>query len=201
MDLDIMKNLEDEINNSISELKEKKIEIKDEDLPSTMRIMLSGISNSKALDFLFSTNIDKLLEKLFASVNSGNLDKIIDNEEEIKRIFISLGFGEGSFEGPISKAVLQNIKSSVESNKFLRIKSNFKKAIFVVKSLERQQKFIKDSYLKKKHADAVYAIKNILRFISKIYKNRKIINSRVFNGLNNIVKEDYEIEEKLVSLF
>lgn len=200
MDLDMLKNLENEINDSINVLRSKKIIIKDEDLPSNLKIMLSGITNSKAVDFLFSNNIDKLLERLFDTVNSGNLDKIIADEEKLKEVFSHLGFGEGSFEGPISKAVLANIKDSVESRKFMRTKTNIRKALLVVRNLERQKKNFKNPELKKKYADAVYSIKNILRFAAKIYKNRKIINTRVFNGLNNIIKEDYEIEEKLVPL-
>ena len=189
-----LEKLLDEINQNAEEIRNKKTEVKDSDLPSNLNIMLSGISDSKAINFLFSNNIDKLIEKLLALANSGDIDKLLSNEEVIKQFFKVLGFGEGSFEGKISKTVISSIRSSVDSAKFNKTKSSMKKAILVVKNLERAKQTLSSAEEKKKYDDTIYSIKKIFRLIAKIYKDRRVINNRVISGLSNIVNESESLE-------
>jgi len=189
-----LEKLLDEINQNAEEIRNKKTEVKDSDLPSNLNIMLSGISDSKAINFLFSNNIDKLIEKLLALANSGDIDKLLSNEEAIKQFFKVLGFGEGSFEGKISKTVISSIRSSVDSAKFNKTKSSMKKAILVVKNLERAKQTLSSAEEKKKYDDTIYSIKKIFRLIAKIYKDRRVINNRVISGLSNIVNESESLE-------
>ena len=48
--LDFQKAL-DEINDTVDEIRNKKIQVSDSDLPTNLSIMLSGISNSNAINF------------------------------------------------------------------------------------------------------------------------------------------------------
>jgi hypothetical protein len=129
-----------EINKSADELRKKKIEVKEKDLPSNMSLMFTGVSNSKALDFLFSSRLDTLLEKLMTLAMSGelmtNIEKFFTNEEDIKKLFDSIGFGEGSFEGPVSKTILQSIQGSMESDKYKKAKNDTQKIKIVYKNLK-----------------------------------------------------------------
>jgi hypothetical protein len=188
------------VNNDIDELRSKKITVKDSELPSNLKIMLSGISDSKAIEFLFSNNIDKMLEKLFSLFLSGDMNKILDNKEKIKEIFSDLGFGEGSFEGPVSKRVIMSINASINSGNFSKLENNMMKALFVVKNLERESKNIKGKREKQKYDEAVSAIKQLLRFVGKIYQNRKLVNNKVLRGLSHIVKEDTDPSERIVAI-
>lgn len=196
--LDFQKAL-DEINDTVDEIRNKKIEVSDADLPTNLSIMLSGISNSNAINFLFSNNVDRLIQKLFDLVASGDINKILDNEETMKRMFSMLGFGEGAFEGKISRAVISTIKHSTDSMNFNRTKSSLRKVMIVMNNLNRMKKTIEDPVERKKYEDAVYAVKRVIRFVGKIYRNRKIINNRVAAGLRNIVNEN-EINESLVKI-
>ena len=73
----------DSINTSIESMRNtEKEEIKDSDLPSNLQLMLSGVTNSRAIDFLFSTNLDKLMDKLLYMLESGEIEKILQNEEK-----------------------------------------------------------------------------------------------------------------------
>jgi hypothetical protein len=188
------------VNNDIDELRSKKITVKDSELPSNLKIMLSGISDSKAIEFLFSNNIDKMLEKLFSLFLSGDMNTILDNKEKIKEIFSDLGFGEGSFEGPVSKRVIMSINASINSGNFSKLENNMMKALFVVKNLERESKNIKGKREKQKYDEAVSAVKQLLRFVSKIYQNRKLVNNKVLRGLSHIVKEDTDPNERIVAI-
>ena len=66
-------------------------------------------------------------------------------------------------------------------------------------NLNKTKKSLEDPVERKKYEDAVYAIKKVIRFVGKIYRNRKIINNRVAAGLRNIVNEN-EINESLVKI-
>jgi hypothetical protein len=191
----------DSINSSIESMRgEEAREVKDSDLPSNLQIMLSGVNNSRAIDFLFSSNLDKLLDKLMNSLESGDIEKVLQNEEQLEKIFSSLGFGEGTFKGPVSKRIIQSIQSSVDSKKFNTMTSKLKKIRLIIVNLKRQSRFLKDSELQKKYNDAVYAIEKVIKLIAKIYRNRRIISKRVFDGLSNIVNEDFIPEEVLDSI-
>lgn len=191
----------DSINASIESMRNtEKEEIKDSDLPSNLQLMLSGVTNSRAIDFLFSTNLDKLMDKLLYMLESGEIEKILQNEEKMNTLFRSMGLGEGSFKGPVSKSILQNIQRSLDSKKFNTMTSKIQKIQLIMKNLKRQAKYLKDPELQKKYRDSVFAIEKVIKLIAKVYRNRRIISKRVIDGLANIVKEDYIPEETLETL-
>jgi hypothetical protein len=189
-----------QVNSDIDHMRKNKKEVKDSDLPSNLKIMLSGISDSKAIEFLFSHNIDKMLERLFSLFMSGDINTILSNKDKIKELFQELGFGEGSFEGPVSKRIMMSMNASINSGNFSKLESNMRKALFVIGNLERESKNIKGKREREKYNEAVNAIKQVMRFAAAIYRNRKIINNKVIKGLQNIVKEDTTLEEKLISI-
>jgi len=178
------------LNSTIDDMRSASASAKVGPVPSTMKILLSGANNSKAVDFLFSTHLDSLLEGLFDAIISGNFDKVIASDEQIKKVFAMVGLGEGSFEGEISQRVITSIMASTNSVKFNNVKSKARKAYLVVRNLEKQTRTIKDPVQKKKYKDSVYALKRVLRYANRIYRNRKLINARVIKGLNNVVHED-----------
>jgi hypothetical protein len=183
----------DEINKSAEELRGKKIEVKDKDLPSNLSLMFSGVSNTKALDFLFSSRLDTLLEKLMNLAMSGelltNIEKFLSNEEEIKKLFDSFGFGEGSFEGPVSKTILDTVRDSMESTKYKQAKTDVEKVKIVYKKLSvKWFSFWNKPVERKKYEEAMRAIKTILKIVSQVYKNRV----KLLRGLGNIVTESVQ---------
>jgi hypothetical protein len=166
------------------------------ELPSNLKILLSGVSSSNGINFLFSQNIDVLLEKLFDLFNSGKIEELLLNEDKLKEIFEKIGIGEGSFEGEISKAVINSIQTSIQSEKYLKTKTKIQKALIVLKALKQKAKSFQGKE-RKKYEDALYACKRLLQIVYKIYKNRKLVNERLLKGLNNIIREDDETETKL----
>jgi hypothetical protein len=191
----------DNINISIESMRSnEKEEIKNSDLPSNLQLMLSGVTNSKAIDFLFSANLDKLIEKLLNMLESGEIEKILQNEEKMNNLFGSVGIGRGTFKGPVSKSIIQNIQRSLDSKKFNNMKSKLRKIQLIIKNLRKQAKYLKDPELQKKYKEAVYAIEKVIKLVASIYRNRRIISKRVLDGLTNIVKEDYIPEETLEAL-
>jgi hypothetical protein len=182
-----------EINKSADELRKKKIEVKEKDLPSNMSLMFTGVSNSKALDFLFSSRLDTLLEKLMTLAMSGelmtNIEKFFTNEEDIKKLFDSIGFGEGTFEGPVSKTILQSIQDSMESDKYKKAKNDTQKIKTIYKNLKvKWFSFWNKPKERKKFEEAMYAIEKILKIVAQVYKNRV----KLLKGLGNIVTESVQ---------
>lgn len=196
----------DSINSSIEDIRSHPTKV--EKLPSNLEIMVRGVSDSKAVDFLFSSQLESILVSMFDSIQSGNIEKIIENEGIVKQATEFL-FGKGAFQGPISNRVLTSISNSMTSYKYNTIKSllgktvtQMKKMNFIIRNLERSGKSIKDKEELKKYKDAVYAIKRVLRLAAKIYHNRKILNRRVYEGVKNIVNEEAEshYDMKLIKL-
>ena len=191
----LVKYLED-LNNSIEELqKQKNDSIDEKDIPSNFKIIMSGVSDSKALDFLFSSGLDKIVDKLFELITVGNFENLNNSLDQVNKIFEKLGLGEGSFEGPVSKTLVANIQRSVSSINFNKTKSNIKKCLLVIKNLKQQSKVIDDKEIKKKYLESVYALKRVLKLLTKIYKARKLIDEKVKRGLKNIIKEQLNTEE------
>lgn len=191
----LVKYLED-LNNSIEELqKQKNDSIDEKDIPSNFKIIMSGVSDSKALDFLFSSGLDKIVDKLFELITVGNFENLNNSLDQVNKIFEKLGLGEGSFEGPVSKTLVANIQRSISSINFNKTKSNIKKCLLVIKNLKQQSKVIDDKEIKKKYLESVYALKRVLKLVSKIYKARKLIDEKVKRGLKNIIKEQLNTEE------
>ena len=186
------------LNSSIIDMREHPVE--STKLPSNFEIMVKGVTNSKAIDFLFSSKLDDIMNKMFKAIESGDYTTIIENKESIESLMDSV-FGEGSFKGPISQTVLNSIQASMMSYKYQTMKSHLgstmttlKKIKVIMKNLDKQKATFKtDKEQYKKYKDAVYAIKQTLKFAAKVYRNRKIINNKVYRGLNNIVHEEEEI--------
>lgn len=191
----------DSINSSILDIKNH--ELKNTRIPSTLEIMVRGINGSSAIDFLFSPEIDNFISSLIKKIESGDFSDILNNEDKIKDIFSKI-FGDGAFEGPISQRVMNSIKQTMESVKFQTMKGyignlgkTLKQYTLVIKNLKNQKKYIQDSEELRKYKDAITAIKQVVKFIAKIYKNRKIINRKVFNGINNLIHENDVYDEML----
>jgi len=201
-DIKKIEKLISEINSSAEKLRKKKVKVKDEDLPSNLKLMLTGVSDIKAVNFLFSSRLDVLLDKLLTLAMSGelmsNIEKFMTNEEEIKKLFDSFGFGEGSFEGPISKTILNSVRDSMESEKYMKLSSDAKKIKYVYKKLTMKWwSFWNKPDLRKKYEQALYAIEKILRIIANVYENR----IKIMNGFNNIIKEEASSEDnKLIKI-
>lgn len=187
------------LNSSIEDIRQHPTKV--DRIPSNFEIMVRGISSPSALDMLFSPKIDDLLNNLFKQIETGNFDKILSNQDSIEKLMNSL-FGEGSFKGPVSQSVLNSISATVQSRRYQEMRSNLGKSIvalkkvnLVLKNLQKNKKQFKDKPEEyKKYKDAVYAIKQVLKFAARIYRNRKIINKKVFDGLNNIVHENFDFE-------
>lgn len=187
------------LNSSIEDIRQHPTKV--DRIPSNFEIMVRGISSPSALDMLFSPKIDDLLNNLFKQIETGNFDKILSNQDSIEKLMNSL-FGEGSFKGPVSQSVLNSISATVQSRRYQEMKSNLGKSIvtlkkvnLVLKNLQKNKKQFKDKPEEyKKYKEAVYAIKQVLKFAARIYRNRKIINKKVFDGLNNIVHENFDFE-------
>ena len=187
------------LNSSIEDIRQHPTKV--DRIPSNFEIMVRGISSSSALDMLFSPKIDDLLNSLFKQIETGNFDKILSNQDSIEQLMNSL-FGEGSFKGPVSQSVLNSISATVQSRRYQEMKSNLgksmvalKKSNLVLKNLQKNKKQFKDKPEEyKKYKGAVYAIKQVLKFAARIYRNRKNNNKKVFDGLNNIVHENFDFE-------
>ena len=187
------------LNSSIEDIRQHPTKV--DRIPSNFEIMVRGISSPSALDMLFSPKIDDLLNNLFKQIETGNFDKILSNQDSIEKLLNSL-FGEGSFKGPVSQSVLNSISATVQSRRYQEMRSNLGKSIvalkkvnLVLKNLQKNKKQFKDKPEEyKKYKEAVYAIKQVLKFAARIYRNRKIINKKVFDGLNNIVHENFDFE-------
>jgi hypothetical protein len=198
----------DSINTSINDIEEHPVKVDPKNNPSNFEILLSGMSNSAGIEKLFSPEVDNLINKMFSALESGNLDDMLKDEDTLKSLLSSIGLGEGSFEGPVSKNIISSIQTSVNSQRYQTMKSHLgktmtmiKKMHFIIKNLEYQERYFKNNKdMLKKYKDAVYAIKRVLKIVAKIYYNRKIVNKRVYNGINNIVHEDSTVDEKLIKI-
>lgn len=187
-----------EINRSAQSIRNKKKSIKnidERDLPSNFSLMLSGVPGSKAFQTLFSTRLDVLMDNLMNIALSGdlmsNIEKFLSNEDELKKFLESLGFGEGSFEGPVSKTILDTVRNSIESMEYVKMDNDAKKVAFVYKKLRMKWwSFWNKPDLRKKYEQAMRAITDILEVVAKVYRNRE----RIVKGLGNIVNESIEIE-------
>lgn len=190
------------INNSIQDIQEHPNETTR--IPSNMEIIIKGAMDNRAIDFLFSDKMDNIIKMLFACIETGNFDRILNNEQELQNL-LDACFGKGSFQGPVSQTIITSVQASVQSRKYNEIKSYLgktatalKKIKLVMKNLKKDAKrFPKKSEEYKKCKEAIYAIKQVLKFTARVYHNRKLINRKVFDGLNNIVHEDIEFEERL----
>ena len=68
--------------------------------------------------------------------------------------------------------------------------------MIITKNLKTRAKTIDNAAMRKKYLEAVYALKQTLKFISKVYKNRRILTNRVRNGLNIAIHENFEFVDE-----
>ena len=182
------------INNSIEDIRNHPTEV--DKLPSNFEILIRGVASNKAVDAIFSSKLDGIINMLIQNIENGNLEQIIQNKDLVTRTASAI-FGDKAFKGPVSNAVLNNIQGSVQSIKYQNMRSilgktgiTIKKLRLVIKNLEKgEDQFKYNSEDLQKYRDAVYAIKQTLKFIARIYRSRKIINRKVFDGLSNVVYE------------
>ena len=195
-DIKDIEKLVKDINDSMTEMSKEKPAITR--IPSNFEIIFSGVSNEIGIQTLFSDKVDAAIGKLFDAIVSGNFDTALNGankfEDILNRSNIS---GDQAFEGELSKRIMNVISNSVSSSKFNKTKSNIKKALLVLKDLNKDAKTEKDPEKRKKLMDASFAIKRVLTIVMKIYKMRKKITVRVKNGINTIVNED-TINEVLI---
>lgn len=182
----------DSINDSIEKLRKDSKELNDADIPSNFKIMMGGLSgtNSKLLQLIFDLRIDKTIDKVLDDLMSGDMSDIDRYLNTISSILEKLGLGKNAFSGPISQLLMNNIMNSLNSIDFNKTSNKVKKVMLILKNLRKQAKVIKDKELKKKYIDAVYALKKVAKFISRLYKDRAIITDRVKRGLHNAINED-----------
>ena len=186
-DIDTIENYINSLNASIEALRDNKDEIEN---VSDLKILakLSGKSN-KALDFLFDTKLDVALDKMFNKFMTGDYEDVDKIADTIGKTFELLGFGDKAFSGPVSQLMMQNITNSINTVKFEKTKSNVKKSFMIIKNLKRQATIINDKDTKKKYLDACYALKQIVRYLAKVYRERRLISDRVKAGLHNMINE------------
>jgi hypothetical protein len=135
--------------------------------------------------------MDNLMNIALSGDLMSNIEKFLSNEDELKKFLESLGFGEGSFEGPVSKTILDTVRNSIESMEYVKMDNDAKKVAFVYKKLRMKWwSFWNKPDLRKKYEQAMRAITDILEVVAKVYRNRE----RIVKGLGNIVNESIEIE-------
>lgn len=158
--------------------------------PEFISTQIDGIPSIKAIDFLFSPQIDKVIDTLLDVCINGKFDAMLDGLSRFVKTFDGMGIGTGFFNGRIGGRVVETIKNSVNSVKFQKTSSKIKKVLLILKNLKRNIKTYNDPIERQKYEEALYAIKSVISVIATIYKNRKKINGKVVKGLNNIIFEE-----------
>jgi hypothetical protein len=191
-DEDTISNYIDTINNSIEAIRSSKEELKNTDIPSNFKISMTGAKDSRVLDFIFDTKLDYTIDAMVNKFMEGDYSDIDRYGTYIEKAFELMGIGKGAFEGPVSQTVMRNVMNSINTIDFSKAKGNIKRCFMIVKNLKRQAKEIPNRDMRKKYLDSVYALKQILRYASKIYKNRKLVTDRVKIGMHTLVMEGAE---------
>ena len=182
------------LNDSIEDIRNNPTQV--DRLPSNFEIMVGGASGETGIGTLFSPAIDAIIGGLFDKIQNMDFEYILNNVDKLKDIIEAI-LGPTAFKGPISNDILNNIQKTMTSEKYIMAKSWFgktmttlKKIRIIIRNLEKDEKKFKNNPIeRKKYQDAVYAIKQVLKFVAIIYKNRQIINRRVVLGMRNIVYE------------
>ena len=197
---DSIKDYIDSLNNSIETIQANKIkfeDIKPEDLPSDFKLMMGpNAEDNKMLKFIFDTKLDRTIDNLLNKFLSGDFDAIDQYSDLIKKVFESVGIGEDAFTGPVSQTLLDTLSNSINSINFNTTKSKIRKCMLITKNLKQRAKTIDNKEMKKKYLETVYALKQTLKFIAKVYKNRRILTNRVRRGLQIAIHEDFDFVDE-----
>ena len=197
---DSIKDYIDSLNNSIETIQANKIkfeDIKPEDLPSDFKLMMGpNAEDNKMLKFIFDTKLDRTIDNLLNKFLSGDFDAIDQYSDLIKKVFESVGIGEDAFTGPVSQTLLDTLSNSINSINFNTTKSKIRKCMLITKNLKQRAKTIDNKEMKKKYLEAVYALKQTLKFIAKVYKNKRILTNRVRRGLQIAIHEDFDFVDE-----
>ena len=197
---DSIKDYIDSLNNSIETIQANKVkfeDIKPEDLPSDFKLMMGpNAEDNKMLKFIFDTKLDRTIDNLLNKFLSGDFDAIDQYSDLIKKVFESVGIGEDAFTGPVSQTLLDTLSNSINSINFNTTKSKIRKCMLITKNLKQRAKSIDNKEMKKKYLEAVYALKQTLKFIAKVYKNRRILTNRVRRGLQIAIHEDFDFVDE-----
>ena len=157
--------------------------------------VFSGINNMQALNFLFSGNMDRLIDSLFQMINSGKFNSVSKTLEKLAHTFTRNGVVTGEttpFRGKITRNIMNVIKKSTESIKFNKIKSQFRRLMLISRNLSRYAKSVKDSEERKKYEDAIHTLTKAVKLVYKIYKSRKVLSDKFLSGLDTLVNEQGE---------
>lgn len=186
----------DSINRSIESMRTAKDDIKGANIPSDFKIRMMGAKDQKVLNFIFDTKLDYAIDAMVNKFVNGDFSDIDRYAQYLQKAFEIMGVGQGAFEGPVSQIVMHNIINTLNTLDFTHAKNNIKKCFMIVKNLKRQAHDIPDKEVRKKYIDSVYALKKILKYISRIYNDRKLITDRVKVGVHNMVMENDETAEE-----
>jgi hypothetical protein len=184
MDDDTIQNCLNEINGAIDDLRVNKDRIQGE-APSDFKLMMFGAKDSRVLDFIFSTKLDVVIDKLFHKIMSGDYSDVERICDTVAKAMEALGLGEGAFKGPVSQHLMTNIMNSLNSGCYNTTKNNIRKAMTIVSNLKKQGRQIEDREVRKKYYQAVKSLKLTIRLTAKIYRNR----AKIAKGLHCAINE------------
>lgn len=183
------------LTNSLDNLENIKKELNNEELPTDIKVMAHAIDptgKNKLMNFIFDTKLDYTLENMLNKFLNGNYEDVSKYADIIAKLLDAMGIGKDAFKGPVSQALMQNIISTLNTLDFSRAKSNIKKCFMIVGNLKKQASTINNPETRKKYKDAVYALKQMLKYASKIYKQRKLITYRAKAGMHNAINEEMD---------
>lgn len=197
-DQDIKKIL-DEIDKEYEDIKNNPIEAKP---PSNLSLMLQGVENNKALDFLFSSGLDHLIDKMMnIYFQAESIDAIINNKELIDSIAKKTGlYSKNKTKALITNKLYNALKEATSSEKFLKARTIMRKISLIIKKMKKEKKTITDKETRKKYEEVLDSFIKFFIFVAKIYKNRYLINEKVRNDISYVFSENLESYESNIVL-
>lgn len=171
--------------------------------PSTFAITMMGASDNAALRFLYSSGLDHMVDKfLDLVIQGGSIEELLTSDEMFVNMMAKMGFDSSKLlNGVVSKTLIQAIDKTMESRSYIRTKSKMRKVVKVFHAMDRGAKTIKDKALREKYQEAARAVKQVIKFVGKIYKNRRLVDERVRKGLAIALNEDAVSREELPMLY
>lgn len=155
--------------------------------------MMFGAKDSRILDFIFSTKIDVVIDRMLHKIMSGDYSDIESMCNTVAKAMEALGLGEGAFKGPVSQHLMTNIMNSLNSGCYNTTKNNIRKAMIIVANLKKQGKQIDDRETRKKYYQAIKSLKLTIKLAAKVYRNR----AKIMKGLHCAINEGVMLVESL----